>query len=77
MSKKQVLCGLGIIVGAITIIVIIVVIVLLAVQNGTEEESLDLEFKLDETEKLANEETTPKTGNTPKPSEIQGVSVSM
>ena len=88
MSKKQVLCGLGTIVGAITIIV---VIVFLAVQNGTEEESvlqIDLELKMYETEKPTNAETTPKTGNTPKqgntpkpgdipkPSEIQGVSVS-
>ena len=76
MSKKQVLCGLGTIVGAITIIV---VIIFLAVQNGTEEESSDLELKLDETEKTGNTPkpgNMPKPGNTPKPSEIQGVSVS-
>ena len=76
MSKKQVLCGLGTIVGAITIIV---VIIFLAVQNGTEEESSDLELKLDETEKTGNTPkpgNMPKPGNTPKPSEIYGVTVS-
>ena len=91
MSKKQVLCGLGVLGTIVGVITILVVIVYLAVRNGTEKEpvfQIDIELKMDGTEKTTIAENTPKPGNTPnpgntqkpgntpKPPEIHGVTVS-